>query len=110
MTRNSDTDFMATDKKRAWFQIHLSTAVVLMISAAMVLWLNLRNSSPVSREQYGWPFNFWYVSDIGGGHLAYPGNLLTDVLIWIGLLAGLTVALEFLMSGRYGPSRRDAGN
>jgi hypothetical protein len=86
---------MADDKKPAWCQIHLSTAMGIMISAVTILWLNIRNSSPVSREQYGWPFNFWYVSDIGGGHLAYPGNLLTDVLIWIVFLVGLTVALEF---------------
>jgi hypothetical protein len=59
---------------RKWFQIHLSTAMVLMFLAGGLLWLNLRDSrelgSMISSEKYqgqdvyqqaveykfGWPF------------------------------------------------------
>ena len=30
-----------SEKKRRWFQIHLSTAIVLMFVAGVVLWVNL---------------------------------------------------------------------
>src|SRR5690349_8032236 len=32
---------------RRWFQIHLSTAVLLMLTASLLLWLNLRLASRV---------------------------------------------------------------
>jgi hypothetical protein len=55
--------------KRRWFQIHLSTAIVMMFAASGLLWLNLRlvrathpeliEFGPSSRtwiETRGWPY------------------------------------------------------
>ena len=75
-----------TPTKRRWFQIHLSTAVVLMITAGALLWANVRliNTrraniysegliwSPVGPEEKslaiperGWPLQYWYYGLFG---------------------------------------------
>src|SRR5688572_10125511 len=46
--------------KRRWFQIHLSTAVVLMLTAGVLLWANLRSrfqdlGLPKNFKVSGWP-------------------------------------------------------
>jgi hypothetical protein len=41
---------------RKWFQIHLSTAVVMMLVAGMVVWLNMRGNNATALIFYGWPF------------------------------------------------------
>ena len=51
-------------KKRSWFQVHLSTAVVLMITAGVLMLANLRPPKIVDYDQFltlsfyssGWPF------------------------------------------------------
>ena len=67
-------DFMTADppKKRRWFRIHLSTAVVLMLVATGLVWANVR-SSPKSKAKFavqrffqiipeprtrGWPWQY----------------------------------------------------
>ena len=40
---------MSEGKKRRWFQIHLSTAILLMLAASALMWLNL------GLGPYGWP-------------------------------------------------------
>jgi len=62
---------IAVMQTRRWFRIHLSTAVVLMLAASLLLWANLRKSSSemlmlleLEREFYirpfyvgrGWPY------------------------------------------------------
>lgn len=61
-------------RKRAWFQLHLSTCVVLMLASGVVLWANLRpprvhsfeflprfsNGNPTLKGEWnycGWPFH-----------------------------------------------------
>ena len=42
--------------KRRWFQIHLSTAIVLMFVAGGLVWLNVRQHTVnFSVIEYGWP-------------------------------------------------------
>lgn len=44
-------------RRRRRFQIHLSTAVLLMFVAAGLLWVNLQDSDDISlNKAYGWPF------------------------------------------------------
>jgi hypothetical protein len=52
---------------RIWFQIHLSTAIVLMLAAAVLSWLNIHPEESVKVSEqgerleivdHGWPFNF----------------------------------------------------
>src|SRR4051794_22733661 len=64
-----------SDKPRRWFQIHLSTAIVLMFVASGLLWLNLKdfyNSqldysafSPEVRH-VGWPVRVHFRWDVDG--------------------------------------------
>lgn len=50
-------------QKRAWFQLHLSTAIVLMLAAGVLVWANVRNgeyeyfslSGHYGEIRYGWP-------------------------------------------------------
>lgn len=63
---------MTKKKKRPWFQLHLSTCIVLMVVAGVLLWLNLRppriiriilsNDKEIAIkyiafEYSGWPFH-----------------------------------------------------
>ena len=73
-------------KKRAWFQIHLSTAIVLMFVAGGITWGNVTeekwqwsdrempNAEPTTCSAHGWPFyaiiNFQTKSD--PSHTARP--------------------------------------
>ncbi|MCY3023675.1 MAG: hypothetical protein NTW87_32240 [Planctomycetota bacterium] len=47
-------------RKRPWFQFHLSTAIVLMLVASLILWRNV-----VPRH------HAWYVSIVGGHRAVY---------------------------------------
>jgi hypothetical protein len=38
---------------RKWFQIHLSTAVVLMFVAGCLMWVNFHSSDAVSKSDFG---------------------------------------------------------
>lgn len=52
----------APPKKRAWFQLHLSTCVVLMVVAGVLVWANVTNRVNAPYEKvgdgggYGWPY------------------------------------------------------
>lgn len=52
----------APAKKRGWFQVHLSTCVVLMCVAGALVWANVRNQAEGVMELvgdvglYGWPY------------------------------------------------------
>src|SRR5947208_189659 len=43
-----------SDKRRVWFQIHLSTAIVLMFVGGGLLWLNVQGKFAI-----GWPLQFY---------------------------------------------------
>ena len=116
-------------KRRAWFQLHLSTCVVLMIVAGALVWVNVvarYGQFPIDRPYsgaeiylvYGWPVvaaaTFEYVR-LGG--VNYPANFIPPnyELEWraygfwvcggtaLGLLAGTAIVFECWMR------RRDRG-
>ena len=63
--------------KRGWFQIHLLTAVALMIVAGPLLGANLGFGS----GSYGWPFVFI-------SHYDPSGNNVASAMIWSEFLVG----------------------
>jgi hypothetical protein len=74
--------------KRRRFQIHLSTAVVLMMVAALILWLNLQSKSwnPPSLSfpgivypyttfyGYGWPIKWYEIENHEGQYIQGLGS------------------------------------
>lgn len=105
-------------KRRPWFQLHLSTAIAVMIVGAVLIGLNacLRIQLPDNPEKetfefYGWPFPFkgrpiddpdyakrsilkWY--DMGPGGYGF----LLDAFISITILALTAFAFEYWMRRR----------
>lgn len=65
------TVVMETGKPRRWFQLHLSTCVIMMFVASGLVWLNVRaNSNPQFEgntidylDGYGWPLYYYYASN-----------------------------------------------
>ncbi|MCK6472592.1 MAG: hypothetical protein L6R28_12680 [Planctomycetes bacterium] len=55
----------APPKKRPWFQLHLSTCVVLMFIAGALVGINIGTYHSIGRyEVYGFPQDAW-IPDIG---------------------------------------------
>jgi hypothetical protein len=110
---------MSGERKR-WFQIHLSTIVVLTISAGGLLGLNIRPSqreltvddlflppNPESPKlvyaRQGWPFTFWsaYVGTIVLIEAKWRyNNLAVDVAFALGLLGAIAVYCEWQIRRR----------
>src|SRR5690242_18306051 len=64
-----------SDRKRRWLQIHLSTAIVLMLSVGVLLLVNARTHSHARPNICGWPFDAfagsWSASNqLGVSHVA----------------------------------------
>ena len=56
-----------SEKKRRWFQIHLSTAVMLMFGAGILLWVNFRIGRDAFAEKLPSEtrWSLWRVYEIG---------------------------------------------
>ena len=89
-----------TDKpKRRWLQIHLSTAIVLMIVTGGLLGVNLRPSH--HRSYYidqGWPEVFRTVEDDFSVEWN-PNGLLVDASVAILLCIACPICFEILVCG-----------
>ena len=101
-----------TDKpRRAWFQLHLSTAIVLMFVAGGLLWANIRVQEVSSIYPFpflieyarGWPMLYLNYSRVG----APPNdqywtwlNLLINLLCSIGLLTVVAAISERVLRRR----------
>jgi hypothetical protein len=77
---------MSEKPKRRFFQIHLSTAVVLMFVAGGLMWLNMIQHWILAGRgpnAYGWPYFFYATERIRQpeliGHF-YASNLLINVV------------------------------
>jgi hypothetical protein len=92
---------MSANAKRRWFQIHLSTAIVLMFAAGGLMWANTvetsartihGNNGPSFHERIvvGFPFD-----------RASPGWVGADVLVCSGLLIAAGVAYEAFTRGHW---------
>lgn len=85
---------MTSLPRRAWLQVHLSTAVWLMFVAGLLLWANIE---PVPSPwddgtRCGWPFTA-YVSSASVG----PGSpSREDGLNWLSAAGDLAIAFAFL--------------
>jgi hypothetical protein len=83
-----------TGSKRRWFQLHLSTAIILMFAAGFFLYLNCRKL--VYQSGYyicGWPEPFYY----SGGFqqsLSYHLGPFEPVLLLINILFALILLAE----------------
>lgn len=82
-------------KRRAWFQLHLSTCVVLMVVAGLVLWLNIymASISPVTINGRQMHYILGIPFPVSPHHPGWEVGLLNFVF-WTALLAGLGLALE----------------
>jgi hypothetical protein len=98
---------MSDKPKRAWFQIHLSTAIVLMFAAAGLLWVNAapaedrRNWTTTFR--YGFPKFFYHrdydhrgSGDFEGDRFSVPSFVL-DVCVMLAILFAVAFLCEWLI-------------
>src|SRR6185295_6096720 len=90
---------MPTPPPRKRYQIHLSTAIVMMFVAGALMWANFArfdtHYSDPHCKIYGWPCKFMQVYDNGFvliyafNHSMQPYGMLwtsTDCVVWIGSL------------------------
>ena len=84
-----------SEKPRRWFQIHLSTAVVLMVVAGALLGLNISNA--------GWPIQIEYWGSLRN-HPQLRGIVL-DICLNIEILLGVPALLEYLIRRREARNR-----
>jgi hypothetical protein len=123
-------------KKRRWFQFHLLTAMLMMITAAGLLWCNTRITSIPTQVGFGelrsqgWPIEFdchLIASDgfdlnfgnsgttrvSNGSRLQeirlgfYVNDLLLDVAVAVGLLSFVTLLSEYLIRRKSGQVSSD---
>lgn len=119
-------------RKRPWFQLHLTTCVVLMLVGAVLIWLNLAEQISFDSDTFanvdtpgirvGWPRCALFMEDgsiyVGGtesrnrprGYSSFGPKiiydwLLPDVLAAIGLLASAALSCEWSIRRR---ARRQA--
>jgi len=111
---------MSDKPKRPWFRFHLLTAVLLMITAGLLLWRLFRtrwhhgslstnhDSPPVATgwksTTYGWPFkeaigfSEEFPSRTQGIHVHLP--FVYDLAIWLAILFAVAAISEFLLRRR----------
>jgi hypothetical protein len=114
---------MSEPRKRRWFQIHLSTALIAMLAASTLLYLNVTESH--SHIIYTWSYkDVWYTGtlvrgwpyqytvdgsypwdDWRGTGYEYLGrsilfSLVADVILSIALVIGLMIFCESLLRRR----------
>ena len=111
-------------KKRRWFQIHLSTAVVLMITSGVLLWANLTTEPEVEMWSVSRNMTNWHTIIRGRGWpirraRIFPSNkfpkdvlrrfkqnewefdaIALNGLIALTILAALGVTLEWMIRRR----------
>ncbi|HYG78437.1 MAG TPA: hypothetical protein VEK08_25775 [Planctomycetota bacterium] len=99
--------------KPRWFQLHLSTCVVLMFVAGGLLWANLVERKQIDSDNrvwahLGWPI--WFTSTFKGGWISigkperwyefHSTWLVFDVLIGLALLFTVATAIESYLRRR----------
>ncbi len=98
-----------SDKPRRWFQVHLSTAVVMMFVAGGLLWLQFyRYLNTGDASDIGWPLTNEFSNNaddslswekLGYPHVPYISVLL-DIFFSANILLIATIASEFLIRRR----------
>jgi len=105
-----------TPTRRRWFQVHLSTCVVLMFVAGGVIWANVREQQTIEAKteirERGWPLVFhserrerYFDSFVV---LSFTDRsfvrLAADAAIGAGILVASAVLLELLTCRRRPPA------
>src|SRR5438046_2288495 len=88
---------MSDKPRRAWFQIHLSTAIVLMFIAGLIIRMNCIPDWAHMSQVYGWPNSFYevhYGSPIETT-FSFP-TLLFDIGVAFGILILYAAYVEFV--------------
>jgi hypothetical protein len=103
------TDDMNDQKKRPWFQFHLSTLIMVTFVAGGLIWANVRvwkpSDTPDNWKMIGWPFAYrcslckWGedLSVVCFGPTFIPEHFAADIGIAIVILIAVFVALEYLI-------------
>lgn len=99
-------------EKRPWFQLHLSTCIVLMFVAGMLMLANFwpwivgaENTGNMTRGPlYGFPYEFiaknssgLYVTWPDSGRLVSPRALILNSLAWAAILAATSFSYEYFI-------------
>ena len=83
--------------KRGWFQIHLLTAVALMIVAGVLLGANLAHGS----DEFGWPFTFLNGNGPNGAKTWYWDHFSYSWLVYDGIVFLLCITMTgFIFEAR----------
>lgn len=111
----------APSRKRPWFQLHLSTCVVLMVIAGVLVWVNsikralglYGGNDMTDLFGYGWPYQFhtfiepdpaWAYSTIKSFDVGY---FATDLLVALVFLTPAAIASEqIIRNGNVHPQKR----
>jgi len=103
---------------RRRLQMHLSTAVLMMVAAGGLIWANTRNKerAPFNMSQYwyGWPYgaissheHVWYVNSadsykVGAGYFIYVFAICVDVVVALAILFAVWYVSEWWIRRRAG--------
>lgn len=106
-------------RARRWFQIHLSTAIALMLSASVLLWANLHERSKFTEagarhatKYFGWPYDAVWQREIyipWSSRSVEPdpyrlqlfwNGAAADVGITVAVLAAVVVGCEWMFGER----------
>lgn len=114
-------------KKRAWFQLHLSTCVVLMVVAGVLVWANciyrdlgiFEKYEQAGKEvesrimSYGWPFPLRQRIEPDPDRMMgfvketwHVGSFMMNALVALAILALIAIACECVIRRR---ARRSEG-
>lgn len=100
---------MPASPQRHRFQLHLSTAIVLMFVSGALMWANLSGTNFQGTQVYGWPFpcvqpqkNLSYASEgVRRSPLRAPGFLTpSSALLFDLLIASAIIFAVYLLSER----------
>ena len=95
---------MSENPKRKFWQIHLSTALSMMIFTAVLLWINVRLISDASAFHLGFPFEVVSRMDFQDNVLSYaaenPITAIANILVNVGIIVLMTLILESFIRRR----------
>jgi hypothetical protein len=96
---------------RRWFQIHLSTAILLLLFIGAVLGLNLRRQSEVlifsqAGDAFGWPYPIVAQQPTGHGFYQWRfllQSLVSNLIVWSLIFWVLKFICEYFIRRRAKP-------
>lgn len=86
--------------ERRWFPIHLSTAIVVVLTAAVLVWANVRptvvRGPTFEYRDYGWPQECFWVGKDMKNYISTTGPVEDSLWRWDALGIDVVVALGIL--------------